>query len=67
MDQQHTETADNLMRSGVMGHCPDCDGDRLLVNPECEDAAPGELACTDCGAAIYWAPVELPLGWSAAA
>jgi predicted RNA-binding Zn-ribbon protein involved in translation (DUF1610 family) len=50
--------ADNLMRTGTVLYCPDCDGERIFVSPEgtgrrvAEVADGGDYSCTDCGAAL---------------
>jgi DNA-directed RNA polymerase subunit RPC12/RpoP len=50
--------ADNLMRTGTVLYCPDCDGERIFVSPEGTGRRVGEVAdcgdysCTDCGAAL---------------
>lgn len=46
------ETADNLMRTGALVHCPDCEVDTIFVTPYLDDLDPAELACTRCGAAV---------------
>jgi hypothetical protein len=47
--------ADNLMRTGTVLFCPDCDGERIFVSPEGVGrrvAECGDYSCTDCGAAL---------------
>jgi DNA-directed RNA polymerase subunit RPC12/RpoP len=50
--------ADNLMRTGTVLYCPDCDGKRIFVSPEgparraAEVSDRGDYSCTDCGAAV---------------
>ncbi|HET7326161.1 MAG TPA: hypothetical protein VFJ14_02630 [Nocardioidaceae bacterium] len=46
------ETADNLMRTGVLIYCPDCEVDTIFVAPDLDDLDPAELACTLCAAAV---------------
>lgn len=46
------QTADNLMLSGVLAHCPDCAVETIFVAPDLLDIRPGEHACTICGAAL---------------
>jgi DNA-directed RNA polymerase subunit RPC12/RpoP len=47
--------ADNLMRTGTVLNCPDCDGERIFVSPEGAGRRAtdgGDYSCTDCGAAV---------------
>lgn len=46
------ETADNLMRTGVLIYCADCEVDAIFVAPDLDDPDPAELACTRCAAAV---------------
>ena len=40
--------ADMLMRTGVVGLCPDCGDERILVA-----VAEAEYFCTDCDGAVF--------------
>lgn len=46
--------ADNLMLTGTVLLCPDCDAERIFVVPDCGDGRGdcGDYCCTDCGAAV---------------
>lgn len=46
------DSADNLMRTGVLIHCPDCAVETIFVSPDLDDLDAAELACTLCGAAV---------------
>jgi hypothetical protein len=47
------DAADNLMRTGTVLYCPDCEDERIFVVPDCDGGADcGDYCCTDCGAAV---------------
>ena len=48
------DAADNLMLTGTVLYCPDCEDERIFVVPDCGDGGAdcGDYCCTDCGAAV---------------
>lgn len=49
------DAADNLMRTGTVLFCADCDGERIFVPPEETGgrlADCGDYSCTACDAAV---------------
>ncbi|HLL08858.1 MAG TPA: hypothetical protein VK393_09400 [Nocardioidaceae bacterium] len=53
-----SDCAEALMLTGALWPCPDCGDERIFVAPDPLDtsARGADLACTDCGAAIFVDP-----------
>lgn len=51
------DSADLLMRSGIVQMCPDCRGERIFVSIDECDADGCEFCCTSCGAAVLIDPI----------
>ena len=63
MATAHADAAENLMLTGTVMSCPDCDDERIFVVPDCSDGVgDGDYCCTDCGAAVSLAVEPAPSG-----